>query len=92
MDLVFRGLNRLLALNQDYPSHVLKDSLTRWLRIGDRRIGKSKARVRRSEADPSPARAQFTHAAGASIGRNTTYTPFRPSLSYRNVIHLALQH
>lgn len=34
MDLVFRGLNRLLALNEDYPSHVLINSLTRWLRIG----------------------------------------------------------
>ena len=34
MDLVFRGLNRLLALNGDYLSHVLKNSLTRWLRSG----------------------------------------------------------
>jgi hypothetical protein len=44
MDFVFRGLNRLLALNEDYPSHVLINSLTRWLRIGvvDRRTGKSK--------------------------------------------------
>ena len=34
MYLVFRGLNRLLALNEDYLSYILKNSLTRWLRIG----------------------------------------------------------
>jgi hypothetical protein len=52
MDLVFRGPNRLLALNEDYPSHDLINSLTRWLRIGV--VIAVQAKASKVEADPRP--------------------------------------
>jgi len=69
MDLVFRGPNILLALNEDYPSHVLINSLTRWLRIGVVIAVQAEA-SKVDEARPSHSSqgaGRSSHAAGASI-------------------------
>lgn len=66
MDLVFRGPN---ILNKDYPSHVLINSLTRWLRIGV--VIAVQAEASKVETKRGPRIVQgagrSSHAAGASI-------------------------